>query len=78
MIAFLLNLLKVGGSYSIHASAFMDDAVVLDSGSGVVKAGFDCADVPSCVFRTVIGKKKRNKFSTVLDDYIGNDALDKK
>jgi actin-related protein len=55
--------------------------VVIDNGSGMVKAGFSGEDGPRSVFPAIVG---RPKFSNTMqgvamkDDYIGDEAMAKK
>ena len=46
-------------------------AVIVDNSSGVIKAGFSGEDAPKAIFSTIVG---RNKHSTILDEYIGDEA----
>jgi len=48
-------------------------AVVLDNGSGVVKAGFAGDDAPRAVFQSIVGHDKNTG-----ETYVGQDALEKK
>lgn len=60
--------------------------VVIDNGSGMVKAGFAGEDAPSCVFPSIIGRPKyKNMMRTGGDDktqdsqiYVGDDAQSKR
>jgi actin-related protein len=53
-------------------------SIVIDNGSGVVKAGFSGEDAPRAIFPSIVGRPKNN---TVLvgvdskDEYLGDDAL---
>lgn len=57
------------------------DTVVLDNGSGMVKAGIAGEDAPSVVFPAIVG---RPKHATVMQgvatksEYIGDQAMQKK
>lgn len=55
-------------------------AVMIDNGSGLVKAGYGGEDAPSCIFPAVVG---RPKYGTIVgsddkDLYIGKDAIQKR
>lgn len=62
----------------------MDDEfepVVIDNGSGLLKAGFADDDAPKHVFPTVIGKPKSPGVLVGMDQkdhYIGEEALSKR
>lgn len=54
--------------------------VVIDNGSGIVKAGFGGDDAPSCIFPSIIG---RPKYENIMNSdekhfYIGDDAQNKR
>lgn len=54
-------------------------AIVLDVGSGSVKAGFCGDEKPSAVFPTVVGRPKKGKKQAggdgqIKDHYVGNEA----
>src|SRR5688572_4099549 len=58
--------------------------IVIDNGSGRVKAGFSGEDTPCCVFPAIIGRPKYKntmKSEKVKSDnvvYVGNDAQNKR
>lgn len=62
----------------------MDDQnepVIIDNGSGKLKAGFADYDAPKCVFPTVIGVPKAPGILVGMDQkdfYVGHEALSKK
>lgn len=67
----------------------LDSAIVIDNGSGMVKAGFSGEDSPRCVFPSIIGRPKyknmmkfaSNKFNKFKKDdtiYVGEDAQSKR
>ena len=53
--------------------------IVLDNGSGMIKAGFAGDDFPQTVFPSIIGKSKYNANSLIIDktNYIGEEACSK-
>jgi actin-related protein len=56
-------------------------AVVIDNGSGMVKAGFGGDDAPRSVFQTIVGRPKVPGIMVGLDQkevYVGSEALQKK
>ena len=56
-------------------------AVVIDNGSGMVKAGFAGDDAPRSVFSSVVGKPKVPGIMIGLDQkeaYVGNEAQQKR
>jgi len=51
--------------------------VVIDNGSGVIKAGFAGQDMPSCCFPTIVGRPKHSKVMVGAlggDIFVGKDA----
>src|SRR5437879_4458897 len=59
--------------------------IVIDNGSGMVKAGFSGEDSPCCVFPSIIGRPKyKNTMKKVDKDaqedifYVGDDAQSKR
>jgi len=61
----------------------MEDAqtVVIDNGSGMVKAGFAGNEAPSCVFPAIVGRPKQANAmhgANVKSEYIGDEAMAKK
>ena len=59
----------------------MSKNIVLDSGSGVLKAGLSCHETPQVCFQSLIGKHKKkegNSGGYVVDEntfLIGDDAI---
>ena len=58
-------------------------AIIIDSGSACIKAGFSDDCHPRAVIPTVVGRLRTNSIrnvcaSTNRDDYIGNDAISKR
>ncbi len=52
--------------------------VVLDNGSGMIKAGFAGEDAPSVVFRTIVGRPKHATDMPGGVTYIGDEAEQKR
>jgi actin, other eukaryote len=54
--------------------------LVIDTGSGVVKAGFSGEDAPKSIFPSIIGRPKNlNALGVeVKDEYIGHEAKQKR
>jgi len=52
--------------------------VVLDNGSGMVKAGFAGEETPQCVFPAIVGRPRRGmeimKGVDVKPEYLGEEA----
>ena len=59
-----------------------EQTVVLDNGSGMVKAGFGGEEAPRCVFPAIVGRPKHKggqmQGVTQKDYYIGDDAQSKR
>ena len=58
-----------------------EDPIVIDIGSGTLKAGFSSDDAPKCIFPTIIGKPKAPGVLVGMDQkdcYVGNEAFAKK
>ena len=55
----------------------MNDAIVIDNGSGISKAGFSSSSHPDSVFSSVIGRSKFQNLRN-LDEFVGNEAQLKK
>jgi actin len=55
-----------------------DQAIVIDNGSGMIKAGFSESDTPISVFQTVIGRPKEKDSNLEKDYYVGEEILIKK
>jgi actin, other eukaryote len=56
-------------------------AVVIDNGSGMLKAGFGGDDAPRSVFSTIVGRPKVPGIMVGLDQkevYVGAEALQKR
>lgn len=56
-------------------------SLVIDNGSGVVKAGFAGDDAPRSVFGTVVGRPKHPGIMVGLDEkdaYVGDEAQEKR
>jgi len=56
-------------------------SLVIDNGSGMVKAGFSGDDAPRCVFPSVVGRPKYQQQMVGIaqkDAYIGDEAMSKK
>lgn len=57
------------------------EPVIIDNGSGKIKAGFADYDAPKSIFPTVIGVPKAPGILVGMDQkdfYVGNEAIDKK
>jgi len=56
------------------------NAVVIDNGSGMMKAGYAAEDAPQVYFSSVVGRPKYGSMvgSEVKDHYIGKDAIAKR
>jgi actin-related protein len=55
--------------------------VIIDNGSGHVKAGLSGQEAPSCIFPAVIGRPKHKVIMASNDDtefFVGEDAMAKK
>ncbi|CAF0719021.1 unnamed protein product [Rotaria sp. Silwood1] len=55
--------------------------IVIDNGSGMVKAGFSGEDAPRTVFSAVVGRSRYNTIMIGIDQkesYVGDEALSKK
>ncbi|CAF0775205.1 unnamed protein product [Rotaria sordida] len=55
--------------------------IVIDNGSGMIKAGFSGEDAPRTIFPTVIGRSRYNTIMTGIGQkksYVGDEALSKK
>ena len=50
-------------------------ALVIDNGSGTIKAGFAGEDAPRAVFPTVVGRPRRTAMM-LKDSYVGKEAHD--
>ena len=58
-----------------------DKNIVIDNGSGVIKAGFAGDDAPRSVFSTVVGRPKVPGIMVGLDQnevYVGEEAMQKR
>eukprot|EP01084_Bolivina_argentea_P286733 491905_1 len=55
-------------------------ALVIDNGSGIIKAGFGGDDAPRAVFPTVVGRSRHSGFVGMAqkDVYIGDEAQSKR
>ena len=56
-------------------------AIVVDNGSGMVKAGFAGDDAPRCVFPSIVGRPRFQNIMTGVvtkDSYVGDEALSKR
>jgi actin-related protein len=61
------------GRYSWAMENMMENAVIIDNGSGFIKAGFAGDDTPGVVFPSVVGKRI-NPVSTGQNTYVGDQA----
>ena len=56
----------------------MNQPVVIDNGSGVMKSGFAGQDTPSCTFPTLVGRPKHDKLMigglTSNEVFVGNEG----
>ena len=55
--------------------------IVIDNGSGMMKAGFAGEDAPRAVFPTIVGRPKHSSAMqgvTQKPEYIGDEALQKR
>ena len=57
-------------------------SVVIDNGSGFIKAGFSGDDAPRCIFPTIVGRPKCSNDTTFCisqkDAYVGDEVLPKR
>ena len=66
---------------SFNASADQSNPIVIDNGSGMVKAGMAGEDAPRCVFPAVVGRPRYNAVMSGIgkkESYVGDEALAKK
>lgn len=67
---------------STHPDSMEDiPAIVLDNGSGMVKAGFSGDDAPRCVFPSLVGVPRHDRAmlgAAPKETFVGDDALMKK
>ena len=65
---------------SFHSNGQLEP-IVIDNGSGMVKAGFAGEDAPRAVFPAVVGRPRYNAVMTGMgqkESYVGDEALAKK
>ncbi len=58
-----------------------ESSLMIDNGSGMVKAGFSGEDAPCCVFQCIIGRPKYKQIMPISNNkniYIGDDAKNKR
>jgi len=61
----------------MDADVIANQPVVIDNGSGVIKAGFAGDQIPKCIFANLIGKPKHVRImagALQLDNFIGKKA----
>ena len=66
---------------SENSEGHSGDAVVIDNGSGVVKAGYAGEDAPRCVFPCVVGQPRHQGVMIGMgnkDVFIGDEAESKR
>ena len=66
---------------SSNTSADQLNPIVIDNGSGMVKAGLAGEDAPRCVFPAVVGRPRYNAVMSGMgtkESYVGDEALAKK
>jgi actin, other eukaryote len=61
----------------------INTSIVIDNGSGMVKAGFSGEDTPCCVFPSIVGRPRYKNTMKILGSdpgvvYVGNDAQTKR
>jgi actin-related protein len=57
------------------------DPIIIDNGSGYMKAGFAGDDAPKCIFPTILGEPKSPGILVGMDqkeEYVGEEAKSKK
>ena len=61
-------------------NSLADEAIVIDNGSGMVKAGISGEDRPRCIFPAIVGRPKYSDMHGVeqKDFYVGEEASKKK
>jgi actin len=58
----------------------MTEAIVIDNGTGLTKAGLSAEDAPRTQFPTIVGKPKLPSIMVGMehrDSYIGDDAFER-
>jgi hypothetical protein len=64
------------GRYSLEMENMADQAVIIDNGSGFIKAGFAGDDTPRVVFPSIVGKRL-NPVSAGQNTYVGDEVQSK-
>eukprot|EP01083_Nonionella_stella_P191553 708904_1 len=70
-----------GSEYDSDASDNEEGAVVVDNGSGMVKAGFSGDDAPRAVFPSIIGRPRQKQLMVGMaqkEVYVGDEAQSKR
>eukprot|EP01084_Bolivina_argentea_P190453 327281_1 len=67
--------------YDINEDSEIGNSLIIDNGSGIVKAGFCQDEIPRCIFPSIIGIPKQKQMMISLnkkDIYVGTEAQLKK
>jgi actin-related protein len=52
------------------------ESIIMDVGSGTIKAGFSSEDTPKCVIPMIVGEKKEKYQNNINNFSFGQQALD--
>jgi len=70
---------RSGANYTMSSDALLAAPIILDNGSGTIRAGFAGSDIPKCIFPSFVGRPKHTKVlaggaGSEGDVFVGNKA----